>query len=201
MRCSPSPDPVLITAAPPSFSVVRTSAKSRLIFPSFDTSSAILRAAFDNESSALAKAVVQERSGYILHNRSLLITNKASTCFRISSTPAKACNIFGSPSKRNGIVTMPTVSTPFSLAIRATTGAAPVPVPPPIPAVIKAMRVLSSNKASTSAALSSANFLATSGMFPAPSPLAPNCTFTGTGEFRNACASVLQRTKLTPPIP
>ena len=65
-------------------------------------------------------------------------------------------------------------NTPFSLAIRATTGAAPVPVPPPIPAVIKAMRVLSSNKASTSAALSSANFLATSGMFPAPSPLAPN---------------------------
>ena len=43
------------------------------------------------------------------------------------------------PSKRNGVVTMPTVSAPSSRAIRATTGAAPVPVPPPSPAVTKTM--------------------------------------------------------------
>ena len=42
-------------------------------------------------------------------------------------------------SKRNGVVTMPTVSAPSSRAIRATIGAAPVPVPPPSPAVTKTM--------------------------------------------------------------
>ena len=35
------------------------------------------------------------------------------------------------PSKPNGRVTTPTVNAPISLAILATTGAAPVPVPPP----------------------------------------------------------------------
>jgi len=73
MRCSPSPDPVLITAAPPSFSVVRTSAKSRLIFPSFDTSSAILRAAFDNESSALAKAVGGDADEHIAQSQYIVL--------------------------------------------------------------------------------------------------------------------------------
>ena len=43
------------------------------------------------------------------------------------------------PSKPNGLVTMPTVSAPSSRAMRATTGAAPVPVPPPSPAVMKTM--------------------------------------------------------------
>ena len=38
-----------------------------------------------------------------------------------------------------GIVTMPTVSAPSSRAIRATTGAAPEPVPPPSPAVTNTM--------------------------------------------------------------
>ena len=41
------------------------------------------------------------------------------------------------PSKPNGFVTTPTTRIPISRAICATTGAAPVPVPPPIPAVIK----------------------------------------------------------------
>lgn len=40
------------------------------------------------------------------------------------------------PSKLNGYVTTPTVRFPASFDIRATTGAAPEPVPPPIPAVI-----------------------------------------------------------------
>ena len=35
------------------------------------------------------------------------------------------------PSKLNGLVTTPTVRMPISRAISATTGAAPVPVPPP----------------------------------------------------------------------
>jgi hypothetical protein len=43
------------------------------------------------------------------------------------------------PSNRNGLVTTPTVSTPFLRATSAMTGAAPVPVPPPIPAAMKHM--------------------------------------------------------------
>ncbi len=43
------------------------------------------------------------------------------------------------PSNWKGLVTTPTVRTPSSRATRAMTGAAPVPVPPPMPAVMKAM--------------------------------------------------------------
>ena len=43
------------------------------------------------------------------------------------------------PSKPNGLVTTPTVSAPQSRAICAMTGAAPVPVPPPMPAVTNTM--------------------------------------------------------------
>ena len=41
------------------------------------------------------------------------------------------------PSKWNGLVTTPTVRMPRSRAVLAITGAAPVPVPPPMPAVTK----------------------------------------------------------------
>ena len=43
------------------------------------------------------------------------------------------------PSNPNGLVMMPTVSAPISDAMRATIGAAPVPVPPPAPAVMNTM--------------------------------------------------------------
>ena len=43
------------------------------------------------------------------------------------------------PSKWKGLVTTPTVSMPRSRAMRAMTGAAPVPVPPPMPAVMNTM--------------------------------------------------------------
>ena len=43
------------------------------------------------------------------------------------------------PSKWNGLVTTPTVRMPCSRAARAITGAAPVPVPPPMPAVMNTM--------------------------------------------------------------
>ena len=41
------------------------------------------------------------------------------------------------PSKVKGRVTTPTVRLPASLEMRATTGAEPLPVPPPMPAVMK----------------------------------------------------------------
>src|SRR4030095_371829 len=43
------------------------------------------------------------------------------------------------PSKEKGRVTTPIVSAPRFFAISATTGAPPVPVPPPLPAVMKTM--------------------------------------------------------------
>jgi hypothetical protein len=55
------------------------------------------------------------------------------------STPSVAWRPRRVPSNLNGVVTMPTVSAPSSFEIRATTGAAPEPVPPPSPAVTKTM--------------------------------------------------------------
>ena len=49
--------------------------------------------------------------------------------------PFSACARRRLPSNANGLVTTPTVNAPISLAHSATIGAAPVPVPPPIPAV------------------------------------------------------------------
>src|SRR5881409_659475 len=58
-----------------------------------------------------------------------------STCLRISAIPISAWRIRLRPSNRNGLVTMPIVSAPRSRAICEMMGAAPVPVPPPMPQV------------------------------------------------------------------
>ena len=68
------------------------------------------------------------------------------------------------------MVTIPTVRMPSSLAARAITGAAPVPVPPPIPAVIKTILVVCSKVALISSMLSIAACSPTSGFAPAPKP-------------------------------
>ena len=73
------------------------------------------------------------------------------------------------PSKEKGRVTIPTVKQPISLAISATIGAAPVPVPPPIPAVIKTRSVFSKARAISSRD-SSAAFCPIAGLPPAPKP-------------------------------
>ncbi len=102
------------------------------------------------------------------------------------------------------MVTIPTVKISNSLACFAIIGAAPVPVPPPIPAVINTILVVVSNMALMSVILSKADCSPTSGLAPAPSPSvreSPNWILLGTGEFCNACASVLQTTKSTPLIP
>jgi hypothetical protein len=62
-----------------------------------------------------------------------------STAFCSSEMPASATRIRRTPSNWNGLVTTPTVRMPMSRAARAMTGAAPVPVPPPMPAVTKTM--------------------------------------------------------------
>jgi len=61
------------------------------------------------------------------------MTIRVSTFSFNFAIPLMALFIRGLPSKENGFVTTPTVRIPRFLAISATTGAAPVPVPPPIP--------------------------------------------------------------------
>ena len=101
-------------------------------------------------------------------------------------------------------MTTPTVSAPISfLAISAITGAAPVPVPPPSPAVTNTM------SAPLSASLMSSRDSAaapwpTSGLAPAPRPLVsswPMFSLMSASHIASACASVLQATNSTPRSP
>ena len=70
----------------------------------------------------------------------------------------------------NGIVTTPTVRAPIFFAISATTGAAPVPVPPPSPQVINTISApWSFDLISCSDSLAASS--PTWGSDPAPSPL------------------------------
>ena len=86
--------------------------------------------------------------------RLLLMMISESTDLRISAIPAAATR--SRHSNLNGVVTMPTVSLPMSLAMRAMMGAAPVPVPPPIPAVTNTILVSSGKRLRMSSRLSSA---------------------------------------------
>ena len=126
-----------------------------------------------------------------------------STQAESSAMPCSACVILLLPSKANGFVTTPTVRIPISLAILATTGAAPVPVPPPIPAVTNTISV-SLRRAAISSLLSSAALLPMSGLEPAPLPFvsfSPICTFCEAFESLRTCSSVftaINSTFLTP---
>ena len=88
-------------------------------------------------------------------------------------------------------------------AISATTGAVPVPVPPPIPAVINT-RSEPLNNSSISSAVSLAHLSATSGNPPAPNPLvifSPIRSFSSASTRSNACLSVLIAIVLAPFTP
>ena len=92
---------------------------------------------------------------------------------------------------------------PSSFATLAITGAAPVPVPPPIPAVMKSIFVPSSLSI-ISCLVSSAEDLPISGWEPAPSPFViwtPSCILLSLRDFDKACASVLAATNSTPAKP
>ena len=191
MRRSPLPYPVLMIATPPLSNTVFTSLKSRLMIPCMVIISAMLRAALHRVSSALLKASSTVSSGYISRRRSLLITSSASTFLLISSTPSSAWSIFFMPSQRNGMVTMPTVRMSISFAVLAITGAAPVPVPPPMPAVMNTIFVPSLSTFFMSSNDSSAACFPAAGLLPAPSPSLPSCSFDGTTESFSALLSVL----------
>ena len=163
--------------------------------------SAILFAAIVRTLSAIAKASDNFRSPYISRNRSLAIISKASTYSSSSSIPVIACSILRLPSKLKGTVTIPMVRIPNSFACRAISGAAPVPVPPPIPAVINTIRVLCSRIVLIKSILSIADRRPLSGWQPAPRPSVssfPNWIRFFTRLWRKACISVLQTTNSTP---
>src|SRR4051812_219020 len=125
---------------------------------------------------------------------------RVSTTLCNSAMPDSAVRIRRMPSKWNGLVTTPTVRMPISRAVRAITGAAPVPVPPPMPAVTNTM--LAPVRWSRSSSMTSCAAAApTSGCEPAPRPCVtavPICTMRCAFDMVSACASVLATTKSTP---
>src|SRR5579859_4145467 len=103
------------------------------------------------------------------------------------------------PSNWKGLFTTPTVSAPPSRAIRAITGADPVPVPPPIPAVTNTISASARTSRSASSS-SSAALRPISGLPPVPRPrvsICPICMRIGAVLFCSACASVFTETKST----
>ena len=114
--------------------------------------------------------------------------------------PASAIVMRWAPSNWNGLVTTPTVRAPLSRAICATTGAAPVPVPPPIPAVMNTMWLPWMCWRISSLA-SSAAARPMSGREPAPRPWViptPSWMRASARDSDSDCASVLVTTKSTP---
>ena len=104
-----------------------------------------------------------------MSNLSLLTTIIESTfSFNLFKPEMELTTLF-LPSKVNGRVTMAITKAPASRAIRATTGAAPVPVPPPIPAAIKTI-FAPLTISLMSSTLASAAFSPISGSPPAPKP-------------------------------
>ncbi len=136
-------------------------------------------------------------------SRSFGITMSVSHWLRSSSMPASAWTCRRLPSNENGRVTTPMVSAPSLRAMFATTGAPPVPVPPPSPQVTNTMSA-PLRTSSISSRWSSAAFLPTSGLAPAPSPRVssrPTSSLTSASLISNACASVLIAMNSTPLSP
>jgi len=200
---SPLALPIPICAIPLSFITVCTSAKSRLISAGRLIRSVIPCTACCNTSSAFFNASGMEvRLSTISKSLSFGITIRVSTLSLSFSIPDTALIIRFFASNLNGFVTTPTVRIPCSLAIFATTGAAPVPVPPPIPQVTNTISA-PLTAADNSSALSSAAFSPISGCAPAPSPFvsfSPICINVGALQSCNACLSVFTPINSTPPI-
>ena len=133
-RCSPRPIPVPMSAMPIPDMIVRTSAKSRLMRPGTRMRSEMpCTACCRTESATLNASCSDVPFSTTVRSRWLGIVSSVSTIPRSSWMPASAWRMRRGPSNWNGFVTQATVSAPSSLAIAATTGAAPVPVPPPMP--------------------------------------------------------------------
>ncbi|VWM24072.1 Uncharacterised protein [Collinsella intestinalis] len=185
--------------------IVLTSAKSRLMTPGTVIRSVIPWVPWDRTPSAVVKAssMVVFFSA-MSSRRSFGMTIMVSTDSASVLIPSSAEFLRLRPSKVNGLVTTATVSAPTSfIAMSATMGAAPVPVPPPSPQVMNTMSAPASASA-ISSRLSSAALRPTSGLAPAPRPRVmsvPMWTLMSASEMARAWASVLMATNSTPRIP
>ena len=191
---SPLPTPIPICATPLSFIIVLTSAKSQFIIPLWVITSMIPWTPWRRTSSAsLNESLIVTFLSAIFNRRSFGIVTIASTFSARFLIPSSAFLILWGPSKKKGFVTTATVSTPRDFAASAIIGAAPVPVPPPIPAVTNTISV-SFTRFLISSFDSSAACLPISGFAPAPKPLVsflPILSTVGAFTFASCCASVL----------
>src|SRR5437867_6560872 len=217
-RFSPFPVPVPIIASPMPDMIVRTSAKSRLTSPGTRIKSEIpCTACCRTESATRNAAISGVPRSTTDSSRWLGIVMSVSTTARNASSPASAWTMRFRPSKTKGLVTTATVRMPRSFASDATTGAAPVPVPPPSPAVMNTMSAPLRSRVIWSGS-SCAALRPTSGFEPAPSPpvsLVPSWSLIGAGEAWRAwrsvlatmnstpvnCAAIIRLTALPPPPP
>ena len=200
-RSSPRALPMPMRAEPAPLMTALTSAKSRLMRPGVVMRSVMPWTPDSRTWSALLKAsmTLTERS-LIDSSRSFGMTMRVSTSARSASMPSSACCARRRPSKENGRVTTPMVSAPSDLATPATTGAPPVPVPPPSPAVTKTMSA-PLRTSSISSRWSSAACRPTSGAAPAPRPRVssrPTSSLTSASLMSSAWASVLIAMNSTP---
>ena len=200
-RFSPLARPIPINAEPASFMMLRTSAKSRLMIPGTVITSLTPWTAWRRTSSAILKeSSIEVCRLTTLRSRSFGITMRVSTYLRSSSAAAWATAARRFPSNSNGLVTMPIVSAPRSLATFATTGAAPEPVPPPIPAVTKTRSEPSSALRRFSRSSCAARS-PTAESPPAPRPreiASPMRMRVGAWDLTSACASVFTAMNSTP---
>jgi hypothetical protein len=139
---SPSAYPIPKSAVPDQDIVTLMSAKSMLIIPGLTIRSVIPCTQSINILSiilnACLKVVFLSTTLKILSFGTMI---KVSTDCFIFINPSVAFASLFLPSKLKGLVITHTVKIPISLAICAITGAAPVPVPPPIHAVMKTISV------------------------------------------------------------
>jgi hypothetical protein len=166
-RLRPEPTPMPSRAVPASDITERTSAKSTFTRPGRTMMSLMPFTPMRRTSSAARKASFNGAPAMASRRRSLGITIRVSTCSARRAMPSSACRCRLRPSKPNGLVTMPTVRAPTSLATSATIGAAPVPVPPPMPAAMNTRSAPCSDSCS-SLRDSSAAFWPITGLPPAP---------------------------------
>ena len=132
------PDPIM--AMPICPITFLTSAKSTLINPGRVMISAMPCTAPKRTLLAALKAFsTRVSSPKDWESLSLGTVISESTNLLSSSMPFSATCARFSRSHSNGLVTTATVNMPISLATSATMGAAPVPVPPPMPAVMNSM--------------------------------------------------------------
>ena len=203
-RLPPPAYPMPSSAVPAPRMMVRTSAKSRLIRPGSVIRSQMPCTPWRSRSSQTLKAstmLVPRSSTAIRRSLGMMITVSADPCR--ASSPTAAASVRRLPSKPKGRVTTATVSAPISRAIFATSGAPPVPVPPPSPAAMNT-RSLPRSARRTCSSLSRTACSPRWGSPPVPRPRVisiPTGMRTSASLTSSAWRSVLTATNSTPRRP